>query len=146
MKLASFPHKRVAAFLAAVYVSLRLSQAVLASILFHLTSEKHSSRRQTGGLKGRAKRPKARTRGARRETPAPLHHDFLHSFTVINTGQPHVQPLELVRQLQMVQSEQVQQRRLEIVDMNRILDDVPTDLVGLAEHLPALDPAARKYG
>src|SRR5262249_19125470 len=59
-----------------------------------------------------------------------------------NVGQAEVAALELVRQLQVVESEQVQDRRVQVVDVDRLFGDVPAQLVGLAEHLAALDAAA----
>src|SRR5271170_3747109 len=51
--------------------------------------------------------------------------------------------LELKGQLFMVHAEAMQDGRLQIVDMHRILRDVVTIVVGLAEDYARLDAAAR---
>ena len=51
---------------------------------------------------------------------------FLHA------GQPHVQPLELERQPSVVDAQAVQDRRVQVVDVDRVLDDVVAEIVGLA--------------
>src|SRR5437588_399482 len=59
-----------------------------------------------------------------------------------HVGQPKIPTLEAVRQLEVVQAEQMQQRGMEIVDVNGVLDNAPADVIGLADDLPALDAAA----
>src|SRR5262245_62611164 len=46
--------------------------------------------------------------------------------------QPEVPSLEAERQACMIDAEQVQDRRLQIVDVDRIADDVVAEVVGLA--------------
>ena len=41
----------------------------------------------------------------------------------------------------LVQAEEVEQGGVEVVDVDRVLDDVPAQFVGLADHLAPLDPA-----
>src|SRR5438094_7028975 len=53
----------------------------------------------------------------------PLHHVAMH------VRQPVVPPLELERQPGVVDAEQVQQRRLEVVDVYRVLRHVVGELV-----------------
>src|SRR4051794_20558779 len=43
----------------------------------------------------------------------------------------------------VVDAEEVQERRLVIVDVDRILGDVPSEVVGLAKDVPRFDAAAR---
>src|SRR5690348_5911288 len=59
-----------------------------------------------------------------------------HHFTA-HVGQAEVAALETIGQLQVIQAEQVQDGGMEIVDVDLVLDGVPADLVGLAEHLAA---------
>ena len=56
-----------------------------------------------------------------------LHHLARH------VGQAEIAALEAVGQLQVVEAEQVQDRGVEVVDVDRVLDDVPADVVGLAD-------------
>ena len=49
----------------------------------------------------------------------------------MHVGQPEIAALEAVGQLRVVQAELVQDRRLQIVDVDLVLDDVVADLVGL---------------
>ena len=46
-------------------------------------------------------------------------------------------------QFQVVQAEQVQQRGIEVVDVNRVFDDPPAKLVGRADR-PAAGDADRR--
>ena len=46
-------------------------------------------------------------------------------------------------QLGVLDPQQVQQGRVQIVDVNRVFDDVEAELVGRPESDPRLDPAAR---
>src|SRR5262245_56639019 len=60
----------------------------------------------------------------------PLHHIPMH------IRQPHVPPLEPIRQPQMIDHEQMQNRRLQIPHRNDILDRVVPKLI----RLPIRDP------
>ena len=53
-----------------------------------------------------------------------LHHVAVH------VGQPEVAALEAEGQAGVVEAQQVQDRRLQVVDVDRVLDDVVADLVG----------------
>ena len=59
-----------------------------------------------------------------------------------DVGQAEVAALKAVRQLQVVQAEQVQDRGVQVVDVDRVFHRRPADLVGLAVDLAALDAAA----
>jgi hypothetical protein len=51
----------------------------------------------------------------------------------VDIGEAVVAALEAIRQLPVIEAELVQDRRLQIVNVNLILDDVVADLVALAE-------------
>ena len=59
-----------------------------------------------------------------------------------HVGQPEVATLIMVCQLAMVHTQQVKNRRLEIVDVDGGLDGVETDLVGRAHGLTGANAAA----
>ncbi len=50
----------------------------------------------------------------------------------MDVGQAEVAALEPVGQLRVVDAEQVQDRGLEVVDVDRVLGDVVAEVVGLA--------------
>ena len=50
----------------------------------------------------------------------------------LDVGQAEVAALELVRQLLVVDAEQVQHRRVQVVDVDRVLGHVVAEFVGLA--------------
>ncbi len=56
----------------------------------------------------------------------------------IDICQPEVATLEAIRQSLMVEAEQMQQRGLQVVDVNRVARDVPSQLVGFADHMAPL--------
>src|SRR5262249_50044326 len=56
-----------------------------------------------------------------------------------NVGQSEVAPLEAVSQPLVVDSEEVQNRRVEVVDVDRVLHDVVAEVVGLAPGDARLD-------
>ena len=60
----------------------------------------------------------------------------------MHVGQAEVAALEAVRQLGVVQAQLVQDRRLQVVDVDRVLDHVVADLVGLAVDVARLHAAA----
>ena len=60
----------------------------------------------------------------------------------VHVGQAVVAALELVRQLLVVDAEQVQDRRLEVVDVDGVLGDVVAEVVGRAVGDARLDAAA----
>ena len=46
-----------------------------------------------------------------------------------NIGQPEIPPLETIRELCVIEAEQVEQRRVQIVDMDLVADDVESEIV-----------------
>ena len=66
---------------------------------------------------------------------------MLHDFARL-IGQPHVQPFEAVGEAEMIEAEQVHDRRVQIVDVHRIDDRRPADFVGGADHLATANAAA----
>ena len=73
--------------------------------------------------------------------PFRLCQNVLHHVAV-NVGQAVVAALEAERQPGVIDAQLVQDRRLQVVNVNRILDHVVTDLVGLAVNEAGLDAAA----
>ena len=57
--------------------------------------------------------------------------------------QSQVEAAETNRQAMVVETEEVEERRMEVVDVHSILDRGPAELVGAADHLASLDAAAR---
>ena len=55
----------------------------------------------------------------------------LRHHLAMHVGQPEIAALETVGQLGVIEAEQVQQRGVQVVDVNAILDDVEAELVGL---------------
>ena len=51
----------------------------------------------------------------------------------MHVRQPEVAALELVDQPGVVDPQQVQDRRVQVVDLDRVLDDVVGEVVGLAQ-------------
>ena len=57
----------------------------------------------------------------------------------VHIRQAEVPSLESIRQFVVIKAEKVQNRRVEIVDVDRILLHVPADFVRLADDLAAFD-------
>ena len=72
---------------------------------------------------------------------APLRQKSLDDVAV-DVGQAEVAALEAVRQPLVVQAQAVEQRRVEVVDVNGVADDVVAVVVGVAVGDPRLDAAA----
>ncbi len=70
-----------------------------------------------------------------------LSQNVLHHFAM-DIRQPEMPALELVSQALVVDAQAVQQRRLQIVDMHRVLHDVVAIVVGLAQADAGLDAAS----
>ncbi len=70
-----------------------------------------------------------------------LHQQLLHNLPPL-VRQANIQPLELTHQPVMVEAEQVQNGGVQVVDVDRVFDRRPTDVVGAADHLPTFDAAA----
>ena len=60
----------------------------------------------------------------------------------MNVGQSEIAALEFVGQLRVVQAHQVKDGRVQIVDLNRIFDDVVAEIVSLADR----DPGESRIG
>src|SRR5690554_5474783 len=60
----------------------------------------------------------------------------------MHVGQTELAALVLVGQSRVIDPQGVQDRRLQVVDMHRRLEDVVAKRIGLAVHLSASDPAA----
>ena len=58
------------------------------------------------------------------------------------TRKPHIEPLETVGQLPMVNSQAVQDGGVEVVDVDRIFNDVVAEFVSFSIAHPGLDSAA----
>lgn len=58
----------------------------------------------------------------------------------MHVGEPEIPPLEPVREPPVVDAQTVQDRRLQIVDVDRILDDVVGQVVGLPNDGPPRIP------
>src|SRR5687768_13872469 len=58
-----------------------------------------------------------------------------------DVGQTEITPLEPIGQVQMVQPEQMENGRVKVIHMNRVLHNIPSDLVGLADDLAPFDPS-----
>jgi hypothetical protein len=72
-----------------------------------------------------------------------LSQDFLHHAAVY-VGEPEVAAEELEGQLRVVDAQQVQHRRVQVVHRDDVLHGVIAELVGRAVRDAALDPAARE--
>src|SRR5687767_5058966 len=57
-------------------------------------------------------------------------------------GETKIAALEAVGQARVVEAEEMQDGCVEVVDVDRIFYDVPADVVGLADDLPAFHAAA----
>ena len=69
-----------------------------------------------------------------------LRKDFLDDVAA-DVGQAVVAALEAERQLEMVQTQQMQQCGLQVVDVDDVFDRVVTEFVGVPDRLPAFDAA-----
>src|SRR5262252_9531308 len=64
----------------------------------------------------------------------PLRVGDLRNQRAVNVGEAHVAPVEAVRQLRVIEAEQVQHRRMQIVVRDRLLDRLIAELVARADH------------
>ena len=60
----------------------------------------------------------------------------------VDVREAHVAPVESHRRPRVVEAEEVEHRRVEVVDLDAVLDGVEAELVGRAVDRAALDPAA----
>ena len=68
---------------------------------------------------------------------------FLNDGTLY-IGQSKIAPLVAIGQLFVQQSKAVQNRSVEVVNVNLILNDVEAELIGLADDLASFDAPTRK--
>ena len=61
---------------------------------------------------------------------------------MLDAGEPLVEALVAVGEPLVVEAEQLQRGRVEVADVNRVLDDVVGKVVGLAVDLAGSGPAA----
>ena len=61
---------------------------------------------------------------------------------LLDAGEPHVQALEFEGQAAMIDAQAVQDRGVEVVNVDGVLDDVVTEVVGLAVDDAGLDAPA----
>ena len=75
-----------------------------------------------------------------RKAESRLRHQLLHHISS-DVGQPKIPALKRICQPLVIETEQMENRRVKIIDVNRILGDVPTDFIGLPNGLTTLDSA-----
>ena len=75
-----------------------------------------------------------------KRAPQPALRKRLPDDVAVNVGQAEVPSLELVGQPRVVDAEAVQDRRVEVVDVHRVVDDVVGVVVGLPMLMPGLMP------
>src|SRR5206468_440071 len=61
----------------------------------------------------------------------------------LGAGQPLVKALEIVSQPLVINAHQVEDRRIDVANVDRVADDVVAEIVCFAMHSAALDAAAR---
>src|SRR5262245_12325420 len=66
---------------------------------------------------------------------------FLHQRSV-DVGEAEITTLKTVGQLGVIEAKQMQKRRMQVVDVNPILDHIETQIIGLAQRYPGSDAAA----
>ena len=67
---------------------------------------------------------------------------FAH-YIAVDVGQAELPSLELVRETLVIDPETTQNRRLQVMDMDRVLDDIEAEVIGLADYLTPLNAPAR---
>src|SRR5258705_9715909 len=70
-----------------------------------------------------------------------LGQEFLDHVSV-DIGEPEFAPLKFVSQLRVVEPHQLQDGGVEVVNLDRILDDVVAEIVGLSDRNARLDAAS----
>src|SRR6266545_7729924 len=68
----------------------------------------------------------------------------LIDYQSVNVRQPKIAPLEAISQLLVIESEKLQDRRVQVVDVYAVFDSVEAELVGAADRDAGFDPAARE--
>ena len=69
--------------------------------------------------------------------------DFADHPTFLDPGQTLVESLKRGREATIIDSHQVQDRRIQIANVNGVFDDVVAEVVGFAMHAAAANAAAR---
>ena len=59
----------------------------------------------------------------------------------MHVGQAEVAPLKFVRQPRVINAKPMQHRRIQVMPMNRIFDNVISIIIGLAVDRPPIGPA-----
>src|SRR6266581_6344724 len=72
-----------------------------------------------------------------------LSEELIHHFAG-DVRQAEIAALKTVGEPLVVQAEQVEDRRVEIIHVDRVGDDVPADLIRFTDDLPAFDATARQ--
>src|SRR5262249_52957462 len=66
----------------------------------------------------------------------------LGDHRAVDVRQPHVAPVESIRQLRVIEPDRIQQRGVQIVIRDRLFQRFVAEIVGRADHLPAFDAGA----
>src|SRR5262245_46966414 len=99
-----------------------------------------------GRTPGRSLGPGAATaRRLRNNRLQPLGDDILHDIAR-DVGEPEISSVESVRQLRVLDSEQMQDRGVEVIHADAIYGRLVPDLIRLAVVESTLDPASRHPG
>ena len=76
------------------------------------------------------------------EKPNILSQQLFDDSRWLHPSEPQIEPLILERESLMIDAQQMKRRGMEVSDVNRILDNVVREIVGLAVDRSTLDPAA----
>ena len=69
--------------------------------------------------------------------------DVVYGAALVDAGDPHVESLELVRQLAIINSHAVQNCCVQLMDVDRVFSDVITEVVRFAVNDAGFDSSAR---
>ena len=61
----------------------------------------------------------------------------------VHVSQPEIAALVSIGQSRVIETEQLQNRRLQIVNLDRIVDSIESEFIRSAMHMTVLEPAAR---
>ena len=87
-----------------------------------------AGRRREAGRPRRSRPTRSTRRSSTRRSGRPSRQQLLDDVAM-NAGQPHVEALRAERQLRVVEAEQVQQRGVQVVDVDLVLDGVEPEVV-----------------
>src|SRR5215831_11289283 len=68
----------------------------------------------------------------------------LPDYLPLYVGQAEIPSLAPIGQLCVVETQALQDRGLQVVNVNFVFDDIEPEVIGFADHLPGADPTARK--